>query len=295
MIASGAARADLDAEERTTAAELGYTLPFDSAQTDAAAVAAAPLRCIPMNGASSVSSRAVRAIDAPTWQRYAQLLGGAAHAPLAATVDGFGGRMTHEEMVRVLGGQQQHQVLYLPRRRSRVVRVPRTAQEACGDSCQMTNEEYDVVGFAAFEGFCEETTTGDVGDCVGGRKGSWRLGGNSDFSSVRACLERCRSSCARCSYVSVSLQEHDCSWYAHDACNTAKLRQSGLGHRTYAVTRNMSSSSSPDDNLRAMAAASAVGSGRDQWRSAGSRSGLHLHGPRQARLRGRGRRHGRAH
>ena len=106
------------------------------------------------------------------------------------------------------------------------------AHRACG-KCQLASSEYgDVDGVGAVEGFCNETSTGQHGDCERGDKGSWRIG-EGNLTDVAACVRRCVDGCARCRYVSVSIPERDCSWYA--TCDVRRLRNAGLGHRTYAV------------------------------------------------------------
>ena len=230
--------------------QLAYTHPFGNAEeADASLIASAPLTCVPMKGASDVaggggSSSRLQALDAPAWERYKRMLGTQATPPQAPTLDvGSGGKISYGELKERLEAADTAHVVYLPRGRLRVLEVPPSAQRACGSSCVLASNEYDVPGAGApLEGYCEETSTGDAGDCDGGRKGSWRLGGGEGegggshgFSSVHACLSRCIETCKRCSYVSVSLQEHDCSWYAEGACDASRLKQSGLGHRTYVI------------------------------------------------------------
>ena len=113
-----------------------------------------------------------------------------------------------------------------------MVDVPTDAHKACGE-CKLPSSEYEVEGAStATEGYCEETNTGDAGDCDAGEKGSWRLG-SGNLTSVHGCVWRCAHACARCQYVSVSLPEHDCSWYA--SCQMGSLHNAGLGHRTFHV------------------------------------------------------------
>jgi len=61
-------------------------------------------------------------------------------------------------------------------------------------------------------GHCGPTT--EIGDCSAGASGSF---GGRDWSSwskaAHWCLQRC-ARCARCQFISVSLAERDCSWFA---------------------------------------------------------------------------------
>ena len=83
-------------------------------------------------------------------------------------------------------------------------------------------------------GYCAATKARDAGDCNTGEKGAWRI---SRFRplNVSGCLHRCRSECAQCRYVTVSLQAHDCSWYA--SCDLERLSYAGNGadHQSLAV------------------------------------------------------------
>lgn len=60
-------------------------------------------------------------------------------------------------------------------------------------------------------------TSGELGDCSGGDKGSFRMSRAVAHKGVhafaQACLERCRT-CAQCRHVSFSLEAMDCSWYS---------------------------------------------------------------------------------
>ena len=81
---------------------------------------------------------------------------------------------------------------------------------------------------AAQNGSCG-TTVGDLGDCSGGDKGSFRMSRAVADQGLRAfawaCLERCRT-CAQCRHVSVSLEAMDCSWYSR--CDQV-LSEAALG------------------------------------------------------------------
>ncbi len=72
-------------------------------------------------------------------------------------------------------------------------------------------------------GFCGVTNDGVEGDCARGDSGSW----NTRVHRVRSfedCIGRC-AACARCSFVTYSPQNDDCSWYSSRACN-----MNALGH-----------------------------------------------------------------
>eukprot|EP00966_Prymnesium_polylepis_P289278 6682139-Prymnesium_polylepis.1 len=61
---------------------------------------------------------------------------------------------------------------------------------------------------------CPESTRQPAETCERARKGSFALRRRSSTFShaVQECLEHC-SGCARCRYISVSLQFRDCSWF----------------------------------------------------------------------------------
>lgn len=60
-------------------------------------------------------------------------------------------------------------------------------------------------------GYCAPTDFEQPGDCTSGASGSWRLGPRFNVS---ACMRRCALECSRCRYVTISLVDLDCSWYA---------------------------------------------------------------------------------
>ena len=80
-------------------------------------------------------------------------------------------------------------------------------------------------------GYCGETR--ERGDCVAGDKGTLDLSAtifSAGWSkSAAACLVKCKA-CARCRFVSVSLLQRDCSWYA--TCQMEALAQQVSGFRT---------------------------------------------------------------
>lgn len=89
-------------------------------------------------------------------------------------------------------------------------------------------------------GSCGVTTTGDHGDCLHGDRGSWHLDENvrpthaSWILAAQDCLSRCRA-CARCSFVSITLWDGDCSWY--HSCDLSALHATVPGTRSAAIPR----------------------------------------------------------
>ena len=82
------------------------------------------------------------------------------------------------------------------------------------------------------DGYCAATE--GEGDCARGDKGSFGLPvvPNAHWSwrpAIAFCLARC-SACARCSYVTVSLADHDCSWY--HTCDLSHLH-TDLGQKRF--------------------------------------------------------------
>ena len=77
--------------------------------------------------------------------------------------------------------------------------------------------------YTAVRGHCGPTT--EIGDCSAGESGSFGGRGWSSWSkAAHWCLQRC-ARCARCQFISVSLAERDCGWYAscsklHDSPRT---------------------------------------------------------------------------
>ena len=75
---------------------------------------------------------------------------------------------------------------------------------------------------SASRGYCGETNDFEAGDCEIGDQGNlrlWKVGPDAAKwkvagwpAAANACLALC-SKCARCKYVSLSLQFQDCSWY----------------------------------------------------------------------------------
>jgi hypothetical protein len=83
-------------------------------------------------------------------------------------------------------------------------------------------------------GFCGVTNEGVEGDCARGDSGSW----NTRVHRVRTfadCVGRCVL-CARCSYVTYSPDNDDCSWYSHKRCNLRSLGRDDA-FRTVQVAR----------------------------------------------------------
>ena len=89
---------------------------------------------------------------------------------------------------------------------------------------------------ARLDGLCD-TTPDDPGDCTGGSKGSFRISDQAAGAfeaAMRECTARCRA-CARCTFVSLSLQHRDCSWY--HACEPACGLQQAESGAKYTTVR----------------------------------------------------------
>ena len=87
------------------------------------------------------------------------------------------------------------------------------------------------------DGYCGSTSFGNEGACEHDDKGSFggvHLGSSWD-SALRACSQQCLS-CARCNYVSLSLQWNDCSWF--NECSLDKLHHEVKGHRSVRIRRH---------------------------------------------------------
>ena len=78
---------------------------------------------------------------------------------------------------------------------------------------------------AASLGVCDVTQP-HTGDCEAGDQGMWRLNAsvNASVTNWQSGMRLCRASCqqcARCNFISVSLQENECNWF-HD-CDLSDL------------------------------------------------------------------------
>ena len=74
---------------------------------------------------------------------------------------------------------------------------------------------------ASHLGTCGVTQEGHEGNCASGNKGSWsaaRLG----LLTLKACADKSRG-CARCTFVSFSATQDDCSWFQR--CDLSSLLQ----------------------------------------------------------------------
>ena len=79
-------------------------------------------------------------------------------------------------------------------------------------------------------GYCD--VTAGSGDCERGSKGEFT---GLRFHEYADCFEACRA-CRRCNFVSVSFDDHDCSWY--HSCDLANLGSSrSESHTTFRVAR----------------------------------------------------------
>ena len=75
-----------------------------------------------------------------------------------------------------------------------------------------------------FPGYCARTGDGFDGLCSSGNKGAWALQKVTNEGTARAaCVALC-ADCARCSFISYSAKEMDCSWFA--SCRLDRLKTS---------------------------------------------------------------------
>ena len=85
-------------------------------------------------------------------------------------------------------------------------------------------------------GYCDKTKDNVLGDCELGLMGSFPLPkstwGTSGEGIIQECHRQC-ARCARCRFLSVSLQWKDCSWYRF----CPKLQHDVTGFRTYRINR----------------------------------------------------------
>ena len=84
-------------------------------------------------------------------------------------------------------------------------------------------------------GYCEEVAA-NVGDCTSSTFGNWQIpqrAAGSRESAKAFCVGRC-AECARCAYVSVSSEWHDCSWFAH--CDLSRLKTGVRGFESIAIS-----------------------------------------------------------
>lgn len=91
-------------------------------------------------------------------------------------------------------------------------------------------------------GYCEPTTFTHVMNCAVDDKGSFSWAGGQTWDKA---LEACRAAClgcARCNFISVSLEWKDCSWY--HACDMDNLRADVAGFKS-AVVRSAAKQESP--------------------------------------------------
>lgn len=103
-------------------------------------------------------------------------------------------------------------------------------EQASIDSTPVANPLTERWMDKAAHGYCE--TTLSAGDCANGVKGRWSLHANETVNwnaAATRCLSMC-ASCARCRYISVSMQHADCSWFS--ACKLDQLEASVVGFRS---------------------------------------------------------------
>ena len=104
-------------------------------------------------------------------------------------------------------------------------------------------------------GYCAPTLA-DAGMCDAGWQGSWD---GPEAQSLERCVQRCLA-CARCSFVSYSRVNRDCSW--HHACAVDSLNDHGVGGPTYTTVRVRDVSMALAPNARCPRAAGRPGNGR---------------------------------
>ena len=162
-------------------------------------------------------------------------------------------RVRWPAFVDALRAENDASLLQLPGR-MRLVDVPEQLSARC-DGCllHLADDAFGEVGALATAGYCEETGAKDVGaDCATADKGMVPMavasssaefdgGGASPGGASRpvigpiACLRYLSTMCPRARFASVSVSEKDCSWY--HSCDLAKLKQSGLGHRSFDLSQ----------------------------------------------------------
>lgn len=88
-------------------------------------------------------------------------------------------------------------------------------------------------------GYCRPTSPNDEGDCSRGQQGSWRIGSApSELKSAVECYKRCRVRCRSCRFVSISVRDGDCSWYASCDAKSGgfdKQRRHEQDHYTFQI------------------------------------------------------------
>ena len=89
------------------------------------------------------------------------------------------------------------------------------------------------------DGYCAATASNQRGDCAAGAKGCFpwppeaRVAPSGKLRGLQACIQLCLQ-CHRCSYVSFSRLERDCSWY--HACDLSRLHDgAATGHASLRV------------------------------------------------------------
>ena len=84
-------------------------------------------------------------------------------------------------------------------------------------------------------GYCAATKFSERGCHPGSGKGHWMLNAREAASwphARAACAAKC-AQCSRCAFVSISLLNHDCSWFSQDQCNLDRLETEIHGFQTY--------------------------------------------------------------
>mgnify|MGYP006159950059 CR=1 FL=1 len=111
-----------------------------------------------------------------------------------------------------------------------------------------SSEGASVQNVTSVKGFCLETNLG--GDCHDDSLGSWKVPARliTWHAAEHFCIQRCFR-CERCTFVSLSLRHHDCSWF--DFCDFKNLKSRPSGFRTYVVKpTNVRASPAPKPRTR---------------------------------------------
>lgn len=124
-----------------------------------------------------------------------------------------------------------------------------------GQPSAATSHTMPTASTRMHEGYCDTTGFGSAGDCTTDDKGSFEAHiKHEDLSTWEKASQTCERlclSCARCSYVSVSVQWSDCSWF--NTCDLHRLKKDVPGHRSFRV-REASSVATVEGNSRDLGA-----------------------------------------
>ena len=102
-------------------------------------------------------------------------------------------------------------------------------------SCVGALGAHEVPHQQGLVGYCAATKFSERGCHPGSGKGHWMLNAREAASwphARAACAAKC-AQCSRCAFVSISLLNHDCSWFSQDQCNVHRLKTDIHGFQTY--------------------------------------------------------------